>query len=60
MTLLENVTYLLRDVHRIQYKFFSGLTFVGVSVDKGSTRGIKDLYFVKKQDQCWFSYSGWK
>ena len=34
------------DVHRIQYKLFSGLAYVGVSVDEGSTRGIKDLDFV--------------
>lgn len=35
-----------RDVHKIQYSLFSNLQYVGVSIDEGSTRGIKDLDFV--------------
>lgn len=34
------------DIHRIQYSLFSSLAYVGVSIDEGSTRGIKDLDFV--------------
>ena len=34
------------EVHKIQYSLFSTLAFVGVSVDEGSTHGIRDLDFV--------------
>ena len=34
------------EIHKIQFKLFSQLPYVGVSCDEGSTKGIHDLDFV--------------
>ena len=34
------------EIHQIQIRLFTNLTFVGLSIDEGSTRGIHDLDFV--------------